>query len=205
MRLALTLALLVLAAPTTGCLGGDGGGAAGEAGPAPAQASGDGSAPRNGTGGGNGTAGSSAGGGNGTAQEPPNGTSGAGNGTAPNATDDGPRKGQVVAEGHIAAGSPTTYVRSVTVLTGREGVDSFRWEADLPKGTVLATNTTANQGGPYNVDIYFHDANGSYLGGCNAAGNGEESCEVPEGAAQGTVDAAWGVDLDVVLYVKEPP
>lgn len=200
-RALLAAALLLLAAATAGCLGSSGDDAGDD--PDPAVASDPG--PRESRDDGNATADEEAG--NGTSQDADGGnTTEPGNGTdAPNGTDSGPQQGDVITEEHITVGSPTTYVRSLTVATGQEGVDSFRWEADLPAGTVLATNTTANQGGPYNVDIYFHEANGSYLGGCNTPEDGDETCSVPEGAVQGTVDAAWGADLDVTLYVKAPP
>lgn len=126
-----------------------------------------------------------------------------------NATDEpaGPAPGTVIAEGHIQAGSPTTrFLVSITVATGQEGIDSFGFE--LPNGTqpgtVLATNTTDNGGLGYDLDLWFHTAEGDFLGGCSDAGD-EQTCEVPEDAAQGTVDAFQGADLDVQLLVDRLP
>lgn len=112
----------------------------------------------------------------------------------------------VFATGHIEAGTPTTRVRSLTVLTDQDGYDSFRF-SDPPVNRSIATMTTDGGGLGFNVDIYFHDAKGVYLGGCatgpeEAQGQKlEEICDVPEGATQGTVDAVFGRDLTVQLLI----
>lgn len=116
-------------------------------------------------------------------------------------------EGDEVASGHILLGSPNTYVCSLTSCLGQEGVESFAMPDVPPPGTVIGTNTTDNAGAGFNVDLYFHDADGGYLGGCadrpDPGQAGEQTCEVPEDAAQGTVDAVWGADLDVVVEVVE--
>jgi len=70
---------------------------------------------------------------------------------------------------------------------------------------VLVSNTTHRSGAGYDVDIYVHDADRSYLGGCSTNEESEESCEVPDRAAQGTVDAFRGADLHVELVVASLP
>lgn len=116
-------------------------------------------------------------------------------------------EGDEVASGNILVGSPTTYIRSLTVAAGQEGVESFHMEEVPPPGTVIGTNTTDNAGAGFNLDLYFHDESGGYLGGCSDQPGpgqaGEQTCEVPDDATQGTVDAAWGADLDVVVEVVE--
>lgn len=137
-------------------------------------------------------------------------------GTDGNATGDGNlTEGETVGEGHIAQGSPTAWYRSVAVVTCHmtdarcvEGVDSFLVDAP-PGGTVIGTNTTDNGGQGFNLNLFFHDASGQYLGGCGEGAldrtDGEQTCEVPEGAATAVVDAVWGTDLDVVVEVVAPP
>lgn len=139
-------------------------------------------------------------------------------GSAGNASDGGDgnlSEGDVVGEGHIAQGSPTAWYRSVAVVTCHmteapcvEGVDSFLVDAPAA-GTVIGTNTTDDVGQGFNLNLFFHSANGNYLGGCGEGPldqtEAEQTCEVPEGAATAVVDAVWGTDLDVVVEVVQPP
>lgn len=152
----------------------------------------------------------------------PPGDGAAGNASAPgngsampdetgNATPNGTgyEVGEVVAQGHIQAGSPTTYFCSLTVCADQEGIESFRMDEVPPPGTRVGTNTTDGTGTGYNLDLYFHDGDGSFLGGCDdrppVGQPGDQTCEVPEDAASGTVDAAWGADLEVRVEVVELP
>lgn len=137
---------------------------------------------------------------NGSASEPDNGTD----------EQQGPAPGTVIDEDHIAVGSPTTSDappgRSLAALLGVEGVESFAFELPeaIPAGTPLVTNTTDGAGLGYELDLWFHTAEGEFVGGCGEDAGGEARCRVPEGAAQGTVDAIRGADLDVRLVVVEP-
>lgn len=124
-------------------------------------------------------------------------------------------KGDVVGDGRVAQGSPTAWYRSVAVVTCHmtgapcvEGVDSFLVDAPAA-GTVIGTNTTDGGGRGFNLNLFFHDDRGEYLGGCGEDAfdreEGDQTCEVPEGAATAVVDAVWGTDLDVVVEVVRPP
>lgn len=132
-------------------------------------------------------------------------------GTDPTNQTPGPDPGTVIAEGHISAGSPTTYVYSTASAAGQGGLESFPYQLpeEVQPGTVLATKTTDNTGIGFNLDIDFHRADGYLVGGCAdrpAPGEpGEQTCTVPEDAVQGTVDGVWGADLDVQLVVSELP
>lgn len=184
--------LLALALAFSGCL-------AGSSGP-PAETSSDGPA--------SGSAGDESGNDSGTDPGAEgSGPAAGGNGSEDN--DTGPRPGDTVDEGHITVGSPTTYFCSLTVCADQEGIESFLMEEVPPPGTVIGTNTTDSVGAGFNLDLYFHTADGDFLGGCDdrpAPGTaGEQTCEVPEEAASGTVDAVWGADLDVVVVVVEAP
>lgn len=124
-------------------------------------------------------------------------------------------EGDVVGEGQIAQGSPTAWYRSVAVVTCHmteapcvEGVDSFLVDAPAA-GTVIGTNTTDGAEQGFNLNLFFHDDRGEYLGGCGEGAldrtEGEQTCEVPQRAATAVVDAVWGTDLDVVVEVVQPP
>lgn len=124
-------------------------------------------------------------------------------------------EGDIVGEGHIVQGSPTAWYRSVAVVTCHmtgapcvEGVDSFLVDAPTA-GTVIGTNTTDGGGQGFNLNLFFHDDRGEYLGGCGEGAldrtDGDQTCEVPSGSATAVVDAVWGTDLDVVVEVVRPP
>lgn len=103
----------------------------------------------------------------------------------------------VIAEGHIIGGAPTTSALTVAEAAAVENVDSFFFAAPAA-GTSITTSTTDNSGLGYDLDFYFWDANGGYIGSC-ATSAADEVCEVPAGAATGEVAAYLGVDLDVVV------
>lgn len=136
-------------------------------------------------------------------------------------TASGAESGDVIAEGHIQAGSWTS---SNTLSTASatncavEGVESFCFH-DPPEGAVIRTETDAASS-DFNVDIWFHESVdgpagyvpfNTFIGGCSqgsfaqpgTAGD-ETGCTVPEGADWGTVDATWGHGLDVELVVAQP-
>lgn len=105
--------------------------------------------------------------------------------------------GDTVATGHIEAGGPHTSATTVADATGTEGVDAFFFDPPTA-GTTVVTATVDNAGLGYDLDLYFFDGDGEYVGGCATIG-GDETCTVPEGAVTGEVAAFAGVDLDVTV------
>lgn len=93
--------------------------------------------------------------------------------------------------GHIVAGSPTT------IAFGLADVTSLFFAAP-EAGTNLTTRTVDNAGIGYDLDLYFYDAAGNYLGGCSTSA-ADEVCTVPAAAAEVEVAAFYGADLHVTL------
>lgn len=104
---------------------------------------------------------------------------------------------EVVASGHIAAGAPHTLFLSLAE-SDVEGVDGFSFDAAPVAGGRIATETTDHTGLGHDVDVYFYQADGTYIDhdGC-ATASFDEECDVPSTAATGYVVAFFGADLTV--------
>lgn len=119
----------------------------------------------------------------------------------------------IVAEGTIALGSPTTGFRSTNVLqrdalgsAPADGLDSFFVETLPAAGAWLWTETTSEAAAPYDVNVYFRDANWTYIDAADCATSAaEEACAVPDGAVHANVDAAAGARLTVRLWTGPRP
>lgn len=105
--------------------------------------------------------------------------------------------GTPIGSGHIALGAPTTSAITTSEANAPVILDSF-FVAAPAAGTVVSTQTVDKSGLPYDLDLYFWDADGNYLSDC-ATDAVDESCAVPAGAALVEVAAYVGVDLDVTV------
>jgi hypothetical protein len=108
----------------------------------------------------------------------------------------------LIVEDRITAGGPWTRAASSLDALGVASVDAFWFQAPPANSTVF-TRTTAAAQGPYDIDLWFHDADGNPLAAPGCATDGAEaSCKVPAGAWQGRATAALGARLRVGVWVE---
>ncbi len=116
--------------------------------------------------------------------------------------------GQHLAEGTIRLGGPHTWLTAADWISGGpiERLDHFEFTVDplTQAGLHFATSTTGpgTARGAFDLDAYFYEADGDYLGGATCTGSSDgdlDDCIIPERAGVVRIAAWYGANLRVTV------